>query len=295
MLDAPTRKAVKTAKAHHHMLHGGPSSFDTVGVNELASELHDLNPDAKMMFGVGVDGWTNAVKSKDPAFVRLIDNLCKQLVFLGGNVVIWDQEGQGERNPLDAERVAEICIGVARDHGLVQGFTSFDAPLRVENWGGHSRLPYKKWCGPGGVDIWLPQIYEPNKENTSTGPLANRHRKGQLSWELCKERGIFREDLLIYPYLQVHSTPWKQTVTLGAQYKFQACWAAPMMKPKGGSGRMDSNGVVSVQCLSKLAHFGFTGQRDSIAQFQRTAHITVDNLFGSESLLALYPSTMSAT
>ncbi len=283
-LDPATRVLLPAARVDAVMLHGAPSHFldPSAGAQHLdtvARALRDLVPGVRLWVGVGCDGvakrfttgaWTEADSIERLAQVASVAQRLGAEALVLDPEAAWKQPARSDRGA----RIRALARGVvdglrARVPGLALGHTAFDHPTL------HSTYPWAAWCGEGGCDFAMPQIYAAPMKGMGDGEaLDRRARSHRASWEIATRQGWIRAGMPVYPYFQAHHVPAAQTVRHALASEFCALWSAP--------ARIDEDGTLALKAACELRRRGM-----GVEEFQRASGLVDDGICGEKTLAKL--------
>lgn len=293
-------------------LHGTPESH-RIAAQQVWAQLQSLIQAAKidwkprLWIGVACDTHIGLVargyRLPTTASVSLSD-AADVAVKLGAELVQWNAEGACKINPKLASDVARLLIqGVRSRHPeLVQAHTAYGAPMLhpEEDDEGHlleHGYPWTVWYGNDGVDVAMPQDYAaPAFLETGEQPMASRGAlrarllRDFASWERGVQRKWIRQDLVRWPYVQLHHVPFSQTATYatdpqkvfkpGPESSLGHAWIGWALE----KNRCDKDGERALRISAELYQ-----RKLSVADFQRSAGIKVDGIAGEETEKFLFP------
>lgn len=299
LLSARTRGLLAAARPQVLMPHCGPSGFRGSAPDRFVSDARTLLPDARLWFGVGVDGLTNKLHANpsDPVVEQTLVDLARNAKRLGVEAIVWDQESVGEAHPVAGEALARMAIKITRElaPGVLQGFTSYDHPVAVpvnaagypakagekvvRHFGGHEALAWRAWLGDGGCDFSAEQTYvadSPSKP-ASKGALARRQATSAASFAALERKGKARPGLPRAHYNQLWGVPCAQTINAELSSHLWCGWAGPV------GSRWDLDGRLAVLGSCELRRRGVRSV-DDVKALQRELGVTDDGVVGPVTL-----------
>jgi hypothetical protein len=291
-------------------LHGMPESL-RVAAGPVWSELILIAKEAgwdplpRLWLGVACDRVMEMVAAEVISHgmaVQRLGMVPDLAMNLNAELVCWDSEAACKLDPVKTGNVARELIRTTRGlfPRLPQAHTAYYVPTYHSETDQNGKpllhgYPWSAWCGEGGVDVELPQVYiAPPEPETGPRIIASRgamhaalqaHRE---SWVAAQKLGWIRFDLPVWMYGQLHDVPYQQTITYGSDpwhdthppcdgvdgYLF-AGWTV-------ASGHCDEHGEVALRALSELARRKLT-----VLQFQAYAGLDQDGICGPLTLRAL--------
>lgn len=283
-LDPATRVLLSSAGVDAVMLHGAPSHFldPSAGAQHLdvvVRALRDLIPGVRLLVGVGCNGvakrFLSAAWTETEAVERLAQ-VARVGQRIGAEALVLDPEATWKQ-PMRSERggrvraLAHSIMSALRECAptLALGHTAYDHPTL------HGTYPWAAWCGEGGCDFAMPQVYAaPKKGMGDRHALDRRVESHRASWEVATRLGLIRPGLPVHPYFQAHDVPAAQTIRHVIAAEFCALWSAPV--------RIDEDGFLALRAACELRRRGQT-----VEAFQRENGLVDDGICGEKTLAKL--------
>lgn len=225
---------------------------------------------------------------------------------LNAELVMWNAEVACKMAPRNAAAIARELIPDVRQKypNLVQAHTAYGPPTVHPETDAKGKplvhgYPWSSWYDEEGVDVALPQDYaapdQPEsgpRKVASPGALKARLLRDFASWEEAVQREWIRQDLVRWPYVQLHHVPFVQTATYatdpqrvfkpGPESSLGHVWAGWAVE----KNRCDADGELALRISAELYR-----RNQSISQFQMSAGILVDGVAGKQTQKSLFSPT----
>lgn len=166
------------------------------------------------------------------------------------------------------------------------GFSTFGWPVHVSGFGGgHEELPLAQFCGEGGADFMLPQIYVGKLDKAPPGWVPVRkeglraYEASVQSHEQGEARGLFRKGMEYVVYLSTYSVHRADAITTALQYPAAVFWASVRYEK-------EPHGRQAFHALAKLYRLGLW-KPDGVEEFQRSNGLVDDGIVGTKTLGAM--------
>lgn len=264
---------------------------------DVARAIRAELPGVTLVHGVGVDGIARDValgRASTASAAATFVSLASRAVSVGACAILWNAEASYKRPPSSPERarlVEAIRAGLAavaeRFPDLAQWHSAYDHPTY------HSTYPWAAWLGPhtpiraswaqvyaapGGAGVMAARGALPRREATSLASWAAAVRAGWIAPDAPEGTPEDAADVDWRPYLQLHSVPAVDTVSVAVSSPAAMLWAL--------SSRRDAEGLRAATALVALERAGFWGD-GAVQAFQRARGLTVDGVCGPNTTAAL--------
>jgi hypothetical protein len=278
-----TKRALDTARPSIVMPHGGPTAILAHGPSMVDEIRARLGSSTRILFGVGCDTWTaQAVRGEITAQAAVDAFLhCADVAAgVGALGPVYDPEGASEghdtrvaRHPIASEIALGTLQAVRSKHPtLVIGHTAYDVPVavrwtdaegHVHVFGGHDDYPWTEWCGLGGADLDLPQVYwSPQRGLAPPGSGPWRLARHLDSWQLATAKGMVAAAAQHAVYVQAHGSTVRDLCAVADRFSLRAFWAA-----NGTDGdTLDERGLCALAIECALERRGTNAHDFQIAE-----------------------------